>query len=207
MQPGSVYRTAYRLTLMSLLFMGYAQRNYWRMSNLYNSHLCHVTLESWCSYKGGKKQYRVAFHPRPVSCERKTSVLHQIKNQISSRQSKEYNLRFVYSAVWLTVCIMLSAGLSACDFWASIISLFAHDEPFGIHHEWGWVLSVLKKKKKKKKKLRPATYSVVIFKCQMVKYITVRLKHVEQNSSGGLHFLIQQLSQRFSDVRKNNINF
>lgn len=33
------------------------------------------------------------------------------------------------------------------DFSASIISLFAHDELFGIHHEWGWVLSVWEKKK------------------------------------------------------------
>lgn len=60
---------------------------------------------------------------------------------------KKYNLGLVRSAVWLTVCTMLSAGLSACDFSALIIFLFAHDEPFGIHHEWGWVLSAWKKKK------------------------------------------------------------
>lgn len=38
---------------------------------------------------------------------------------------------------------------SACDSSAPIISLFAHDEPLCIHHEWGWVLSVWKEKKRK----------------------------------------------------------
>ncbi|KAI9547994.1 hypothetical protein NQZ68_013011 [Dissostichus eleginoides] len=33
----------------------------------------------------------------------------------------------------------------------------------------------------------------------MVEHITVRLKHVEQNSFEGLHSLIQQLSQRSRD--------
>lgn len=49
--------------------------------------------------------------------------------------------------------------------------------------------------------------SVVIFKCQVVKRITVSQKHVEQNGFGGFHILIQQLSQKFSNVRKNNIDF
>lgn len=79
--------------------------------------------------------------------------------------------------------------------------------PFGIHHESGWVLSVWTKKNEKKNTHSGQPDFVVIFKCQMVKHITVRLKHVEQNSFRGLHLLIQQLSQRFCDVRENNINF
>lgn len=66
----------------------------------------------------------------------------------------------------------------------------------------------MKKKIKKIENIfQPAIYTVVIYKCQMVKHIKVRLKHVEQNSFGGLHLLIQQLSQRSGDVRKNNIDF
>lgn len=61
--------------------------------------------------------------------------------------------------------------------------------------------SVEGEREKKTPTLCPAAYSVVIFKCQMVKHITVKLKHVEQNGFGGFQSLIQQLSQRFSDVR------
>lgn len=90
------------------------------------------------------------------------------------------------------------------DFSASIISLFAHDKAFR-HPSWVRLSALCLREKKIT--LRPATYSVVIFKCQMVKHITVGLKHVEQNSFEGLHVLIQQLSERFSNVTKNNIHF
>lgn len=66
------------------------------------------------------------------------------------------------------------------------------------HPSWeGWVLSVWGKKS------TVASHSVVIFKRQLAKPIVVRLKHAEQDSLRGLPFLIQKISQRFTDVKKN----
>lgn len=137
---------------MSLLVMGEVQCNYWMMdvklAYHYNSHLGHLTPESWCSYRGEKTIVGNISFLGSQLWEKDVGITSNPKIR-SSRQSKQYNLRFVHSAVWLTVYTMLSVGLSASDFSASIISLFAQDEPFGIHHEWGWELSVWKKKIKK----------------------------------------------------------
>lgn len=63
MQPGSVYRMVYRLTLMSLLFV---QCNCWmtdvKLTCLCNNHLYRLTPKTWCSYRGGKKQHWAGFH-------------------------------------------------------------------------------------------------------------------------------------------------
>lgn len=57
-------------------------------------------------------------------------------DQISSGQSKHYNLHFVHSTVRLTVCTVLSADRAPVTPWLLLSpSFFAHDEPFGIHHE------------------------------------------------------------------------
>lgn len=95
-----------------------------------------------------KKQYWVTFHllQSTVRGRRRYNIKSKLGYQ-AGNQNSTTNALSTLLCDWQSAACYLQAWVP--DFSASIISLFAHDEPFGIHHEKGWVLSVWKKKRKK----------------------------------------------------------
>ena len=188
MQPGSVYQMVYRLTLMSLLFM---QCNRWmtdvKLTCLYNNHLCHLTPETWKSYGGGKKQYWAEFHFWASRLwEKDVGVT---SNQISDT---ERAIKLVQPTLCPLSCVTdrLPRVISRPE-WLRLLGFYYLPlctwRAVG-HPSWVRLRALCLKRQGEKKTHRPATYSVVIFRRQMVERITVSLKHVEQNSFGGPHF-------------------
>lgn len=209
MQPGSVYRMVYRLTLMSLLFV---QCNCWmtdvKLTCLYNNPPLPPHTRDLMQLWRRKKTIlgRISFLGQSTVRERcrcniKSNIRYEAGNQTRTTYALSARLcdwqpAPCYQQAWVaaTSWLLLSPSLHMTSRWTSIMS----EAESSLFEETG---------EKKKKKHRPATFSVVIFKRQMVEHITVSLKHVEQNSFGGPHFpRSQQLSQRSGDVRKNNID-
>lgn len=207
MQPGSVYQMVYRLTLMSLLFM---QCNRWmtdvKLTCLYNNHLCHLTPETWKSYGGGKKQYWAEFHFWASRLwEKDVGVT---SNQISDT---ERAIKLVQPTLCPLSCVTdrLPRVISRPE-WLRLLGFYYL--PLCTWRAVGhpsWVrLRALCLKRRGKKKNTPASHLL----CGYL-----------QTSDGGAHHgqpetcwaeqlwrtslpWSQQLSQRSSDVRKNNID-
>lgn len=158
----------------------------------------HLTPVSWCVYKGSKNPARHFVSTVGETHGKSSKNTNQVSGIkiIKAVQPAlcplwcDWQAQPCYQQAWVPV----TSGfyyLSRCTRWAA----WHPSRTTGLSAE-------LKKKTKNTRTLELATYCGAIFKCQMVKHIMLRLKHVEQNRFGGLHFLIQQLSPRFTDLWK-----
>lgn len=191
---------------------GSVRCHYWmaEIKHLYNRHLYHLSPESWHSYRGGKKQYWVTFH----LCR---SL--RWKKYISVKSNQKSGIKQAIKIVQPTLCPLHSvSGWLHC-----VISrpeclwiLRSYYLPlctwklFGTHHQWNWMLSVWEKKKKeinKAENILQASYLLCGY--PQMSDSEVHQGQPETCWAGELwriHSLIQQLSQRFSEVGKNNFS-
>lgn len=151
---------------------------YVKLAHFHCSLYCHRTLESLSSYTSKKMIYFFASQLWEKDASR------DIKQAISAVQPTLCPLRCVTDSVH---CV-----ISRPDFSTSIISLFAHDEPFAIHHDCSCA---------RQPTHWPDAYSLWLSSdVRWLRRITFSQKHVELNSFDGFPVLSQKLLQVCGEV-------